>query len=77
VPNHGLTAHGVAVREEIVHVYETLPYPPSLQELAEHLGLRSKSAVRQHVNRLVNDGRLERQPGHRGIVTLPQKKDSR
>ena len=44
-------------------------HPPTLREMADHLGLRSLSSVRQHLNSLARQGLVERRPGlSRGAV---------
>lgn len=45
-------------------------YPPSLEDLAYMVGLKSKSAVLRHVDRLVEKGMVAKEPGQARTIRL-------
>ena len=47
---------------------------PSIEEIAEGVGLASKATVRYHVDRLVDEGKLIRDPGRYRSLRPPAPK---
>lgn len=45
-------------------------YPPSVREIGEELGLDSPSSVHAHLNTLVAEGRIRREPGKPRAITI-------
>jgi hypothetical protein len=62
--------HGRQKREQILAVFRTSTYPPSIRELCEAVGLSSSSTVWSHLEQLIAEGWLTRRKANcpRGIV---------
>lgn len=46
---------------------------PSIEEIADGVGLSSKATVRHHLDILVTEGKLVRDPGKYRTLRLPQR----
>ena len=55
------------ILESIANYIEEKSYPPSYQELADHLGIKSKFAILKHIDALVKKGYLEKDSSARGL----------
>ena len=61
----------IEVEAAIADLRESFGYPPSMQEIADYLGL-SKSTVHRHVRKLVKAGVVALRPNrHRTIEIRP------
>ncbi|MBN2424056.1 MAG: transcriptional repressor LexA [Calditrichaceae bacterium] len=62
-----LTSRQKQILELIAHNIEQKGYPPSYQELADHLNIKSKYAILKHIDALVLKGYLEKDSSARGL----------
>jgi SOS-response transcriptional repressor LexA len=70
-------AAGIDRRRDIVRFvrkfHTSKRMSPSIEEIAEAVGLQSKATVRYHVNILVDEGKLIRDPGRYRSLRPPAK----
>ena len=62
-----ITERQKQILESISKYIEEKSYPPSYQELADHLGIKSKFAILKHIDALVKKGYLEKDSSARGL----------
>jgi repressor LexA len=62
-----LTNRQKQILKLIAHHIETKGYPPSYQELADQLNIKSKYAILKHIDALVAKGYLEKDSSARGL----------
>jgi repressor LexA len=55
------------ILETIAHYIEERSYPPTYQDLADLLGIKSKFAILKHIDALVKKGYLEKDSSARGL----------
>jgi SOS-response transcriptional repressor LexA len=67
---HGLTPEQRAALDFISKEIAANDSPPTYQEIALHLGLRSKSGVGRLLNRLEDRGHITRLPGRRRSIAV-------
>jgi len=75
-PVEDLTDRNRGVLHAIVELTRRKGYPPSLMELAQHVGLHSAYAVQRHVDRLEGMGYISREPGQARtihVLRLPKR----
>lgn len=64
----------IELAEYIISQVEERGFPPSRQEIADHLGLTAKSTVQARMERLIREGIIERTVGvQRGIKVNRQR----
>jgi repressor LexA len=64
-----LTPRQQSVLDYITTCLETRGYPPTLREIAGHLGINGTLGVMKHLNALTQKGHIRREPGNsRGIA---------
>jgi repressor LexA len=70
---NNLTARQSQVLEYIVKYLERYSYPPTVREIAKHLGTRWSTAAFDHLRALEKKGYIIREHGKaRGIRVLPK-----
>lgn len=70
-PTPVLTAKNQVVLEAIIHLRKQLGYPPSYQEIARHVGLKTPCGVARHIERLCEQGWIAKAPElPRAIIVL-------
>lgn len=68
-----ITERQIQILETIARYIEEKAYPPSYQEIANQLGIKSKFAILKHIDALVKKGYLEKDSSARGLrITNPE-----
>ncbi len=68
-PTSPLTPRQQEALNMIMRQLEESGYPPTIREIARHMGIRGISAVKKHLDALVEKGYLLRQKGARALTT--------
>ena len=68
-----ITAKQEQILKIIAASVENYGYPPTYQQLCDILGLKSKNAIKKHIDALVAKGFLEKDSSPRGIRILDSK----